>query len=200
MGSSLHAKPANGSGQDELLVKPDKAGESLLWPQFSPDGKYLVYELASGPTGATIWSMTLDGERKRTLLIQPQTPQARLVYFRLSNDGEWLAYSSTQYSPNEVFVQGFPTARARTQISNQGGSSPHWRRDGKELYYLASDGQLMAVTVKTNAAGLAFDPPQALFPLGGAGFLGFLFDVAPDGQRVLALLPPEGEKETSEPL
>jgi hypothetical protein len=92
-----------------------------------------------------------------------------------------------------VYVQGFPAARARWQVSNQGGLSPHWRSHGKELYYFdGASGQLMAVTVKANAAGLDFDPPHALFPL---PVNGFAFDVAPDGQRILALLPPEGEKE-----
>src|SRR5438105_4972342 len=137
MGSSLHAKPANGSGQDELLVKPDKAGESLNWPQFPPDGKYLVYELASGPTGATIWSMALDGERKRTLLIQPQSPQARVVYFRLSNDGQWLAYSSTDSGREEVYVTSFPGGAGRWQVSANGGTFPVWRSDSKELYYMS---------------------------------------------------------------
>jgi eukaryotic-like serine/threonine-protein kinase len=99
-----------------------------------------------------------------------------------------------------VFVQGFPEVRAHWQVSNQGGSSPqgsspHWRRDGKELYYLAADTQLMAVTLKANNASLAFDSPHPLFQLPGDRFS---FDVAPDGQRILALLPPEGEKEGSE--
>jgi len=94
-----------------------------------------------------------------------------------------------------VFVQPFPEARVRWQVSNHGGTSPRWRYDGKELYYLAADGQLMAVTVKGNARGLDFDPPHALFPLSVDPFL---FDVAPDGQRVLALLPPDGEKEAGE--
>ena len=92
-----------------------------------------------------------------------------------------------------MFVQGFPEARARWQVSNQGGGSPYWRGDGKELYYLAANGKLMAVTVKASLGGLAFDPARALFPLPV-----FSFDVAPDGQRILALLPPEGEKEGSE--
>jgi hypothetical protein len=92
-------------------------------------------------------------------------------------------------------VQGFPEARARWQVSNQGGTAPHWRRDGKELYYLAADGQLMAVIVKANAAGLAFDPPHAMFPFPAEAFS---FDVTPDGQRILALLPPEGDKAGSE--
>jgi hypothetical protein len=54
---------------------------------------------------------------------------------------------------------------------------------------------LRAVTVKESASGLAFDPPRALFSLPGAAFL---YDVAPDGQRILALLQPEGEKGANE--
>jgi hypothetical protein len=53
----------------------------------------------------------------------------------------------------------------------------------------------MAVTVKANAGGLDFDPPHGLFPLPVDPIS---FDVAPDGQRILALLPPEGEKEANE--
>ena len=54
---------------------------------------------------------------------------------------------------------------------------------------------MMAVTVKASAAGLDFDPPHALFPLPADAFS---LDVAPDGQRILALLPPEGEKSGNE--
>jgi dipeptidyl aminopeptidase/acylaminoacyl peptidase len=114
---------------------------------------------------------------------------------RFSPDERWLAYSSAESGRGEVFVQGFPEARARWQVSNRGGSSPHWRRDGNELFYLAADGQLMAVAVKEKTGGLDFDPPHALFPLQADGFS---FDVAPDGQRILALLPAQGEKEGNE--
>ena len=135
--------------------------------------------------------LPLDGQQRAARMIKPGG-----IFPRLSPDGRWLAYCSAQSGRPEVFVQGFPEAREQwQQVSNRGGCSPHWRRDGKELYYLAADGQLMAVTVKANAVGLDFDPPHALFALPGDDFS---FDVAPDGQRILALLPPEGEKESSE--
>ena len=193
MGSSLHAKPANGSGQDELLVKPDKAGESLNWPQFSPDGKYLVYELASGPTGATIWSMALDGERKRTLLIQPQSPQARVVYFRLSNDGQWLAYSSTDSGREEVYVTSFPGGAGRWQVSANGGTFPVWRSDSKELYYMSNDWTLMAAQVHGQGTEFEVENTRSLFRLRDTVPAGSTLDVSPDGQRFVIASPPNSE-------
>ena len=46
-----------------------------------------------------------------------------------------------------MFVQDFPATGARFQVSTRGGSEPRWRQDGRELFYLAADGQLMAVAV-----------------------------------------------------
>ncbi len=49
----------------------------------------------------------------------------------------------------EVYVQSFPASSGKVQVSTQGGADPRWRRDGKELFYLAADHKLMAVEVKT---------------------------------------------------
>jgi WD40 repeat protein len=151
----------------------------------SPDGKFVAFTGVAG-----IFVLPLDGKERAARLIQPGA-----TFPRVSPDGKWLAYSSSEFGSGEVFVQRFPEAGARWQVSNHGGASPHWRRDGKELYYQSADGQLMVVAVKPSAAGLDFAPPQTLFRL---SLDAFLFDVAPDGQRILALLPPEAEKEANE--
>jgi hypothetical protein len=65
----------------------------------------------------------------------------------------------------EVYVRDFPSGQQHWQVSNQGGWLPHWRRDGRELFYLADDGTLMAVPVN---AGSAFEhgAPHTLFHTG----------------------------------
>jgi len=176
-------KKYDSSGPGEILSQvKDLRVVPIDW---SPDKKFVAF---SGLAG--LFVLPLDGQDRAARMIQPGAFSPRF-----SPDGRWLAYSSAESGPGEVFVQGFPEARARWQASNQGGTAPHWRRDGKELYYLAADRQLMAVTVKANAGGLDFDPPHALFALPVDPIS---FDVAPDGQRILALLPAEGEKESSE--
>jgi len=80
----------------------------------------------------------------------------------LSPDGRWLAYTSNLTGRFEVHVQSFPDPTARVQASPSGGSSPRWRRDGKELFYLRPDGTLMSVRVRSSKP-LEFEPPVALF-------------------------------------
>jgi Tol biopolymer transport system component len=180
---TIARKKYDSSGPGEILSQVEGLAQFPM--DWSPDGKLVAFTRSVG-----LFVLPLDGQARMARMIQPQGVSARF-----SPDGKWLAFASAESGRGEVFVQGFPEARAQWQVSNQGGGSPHWRGDGKELFYLAADGQLMAVAVRANAAGLAFDPPRALFPLAVDGLS---FDIAPDGQRILALLPPEGEKEGNE--
>jgi len=63
-----------------------------------------------------------------------------------------------------------------------------WRADGKELYYLATDGKLMAVPVKT-ATAFEAGAPVSLFETNvNASFAVFSklnYAVSPDGKRFL---------------
>jgi Tol biopolymer transport system component len=175
-------KRYDSSGPGEILSRVEVLGQLPI--DWSPDGKFVAFTRHAG-----LFALPLAGQERAPRMIQPGA-----LAPRFSPDGRWLAYN--EFGRNEVFVQGFREARARWQVSNRGGIAPCWRHDGKELYYLATDGQLMAVTVKANAGGLDFDPPHALFHFPAGPW--FLFDVAPDGQRILALLPVEEEKEGNE--
>jgi hypothetical protein len=91
------------------------------------------------------------GERK--LIPLPINPtEGRQASF--SPDDRWILYSSIQTGRREVFVEaipkalGGPAASARQQVSIDGGSEPVWRADGKEIFYLALDGKMMAVSVE----------------------------------------------------
>jgi eukaryotic-like serine/threonine-protein kinase len=104
---------------------------------------------------------------------------------QFSPDGRWMAYASDESGRAEVYVQAFPASSGKWQISSAGGSQPRWRRDGKEIFYIAPDKKLMAVEIK---AGSAFEVgvPRVLFntqikvtdPF-------FEYDVSPDGARFL---------------
>ena len=76
---------------------------------------------------------------------------------------QWIAYMSAETGRSEVYVRDFPAGAQKWQVSNQGGLLPRWRSDGRELFYLAPDGTLMAVSVHFGTT-CEFGVPQALFP------------------------------------
>ena len=102
-----------------------------------------------------------------------------------------MAYTSTESGRPEVYVQPFPATGAKWQVSVSGGEQPRWRRDGKELFYIAPDRMLMAVEIRVPGA---FDenPPRALFqtniPFGDIN-VSHAYDVTPDGERFVIAAP-----------
>ena len=81
---------------------------------------------------------------------------------QFSPNGKWVAYNSNETGKWEIYVTSFPEAHGKWQISTSGGEQPRWRADGKELFYLSSDGRMMATNVEP-AAGFRAGPPVPLF-------------------------------------
>jgi hypothetical protein len=109
----------------------------------------------------------------------------------------WVAaYGSNESGRFEVYVQSFPTPGGKWQISKDGGYHPKWRTDGKELFYYATDGQLMTVAIAGDSAletGTAVPLFKARLLNGPTPAVGFRaqYDVASDGQRFLLNVPLE---------
>ncbi len=80
-------------------------------------------------------------------------------------DGKWIAYSSDESGRDAVYVQPFPATGRKWQISRNGGTQPEWRGDGKEIFFLALDGTIIAAAVET-ARGFESEIPRALFAPG----------------------------------
>jgi Tol biopolymer transport system component len=173
----LYAKPVTGHGGEEPFLEGEGQRFADDW---SPDGKFLAVEIREP-----------RGERKVSLSIVPasgeKTPKVflqRSVDFgeaRFSPDGRVLAYTSEESGRSEVYLGALPGPAAAVQVSPNGGSAPRWRRDGRELFYLAEDGALMAVDVRTAGAPEASVPRKLFVPHPRA----LDYDVAADGQRFL---------------
>jgi eukaryotic-like serine/threonine-protein kinase len=106
---------------------------------------------------------------------------------QVSPDGKWIAQAY-----RGVFIRSVAEPHVHIQISNQitnSGSQPRWSRDGRQLFYIAPDKKLIAVTFDSQK-GIA-GAPQALFQtrIIGAGTVGFQYDVAPDGRFLINSLP-----------
>jgi len=179
----LYRKASNGAGAEELLYSDARQKYPT---SFSPDGKsflYMVY--VDGGSKNQLWILPLDatpaGERKPV----PFAPTAfNSSWGQFSPDGRWAAYASDESQRNEIYVAPYPGPGAKKQISSAGGDQPIWRRDGKEIFYVAPNGQMMAAEVSSKGGSLEVGAVRALFgpipPLLGSGY-----DVSADGQRFL---------------
>lgn len=101
----------------------------------------------------------------------------------------WIAYASDETGRYEVFVKDFPSGTRRWQISTAGGWQPHWRDDGRELFYLALDGELMSSEIVPESSFIA-KRAQALFkttisPVSYPTLPGNSYTPGTNGQRFL---------------
>ena len=147
------------------------------------DGRVALLSVTQSETGRDILLFSAD-TRRATPFVQVSAAQ---VQPRFSPDERWVAYTSNETGRWEVFVERFPGAGVHQQVSYGGGAQPVWRRDGKELFYAAPDGKLMAVTVTPGDRWVPANP-RPLFatrirPLYAP--YPYTFDAAPDGQRFL---------------
>ena len=193
-GTSLRARLANGGGQEEILLEADpspfNASHTVLMPQLSPDGRYLVHMEQNGPSAA-IWVLPLTGDKKLFPIVQPPSPQTRIIQARLSPDGQWLAYSSTESGREEVYVTHFPSGQGKWQVSQTGGTFPCWRGDSKEIWFMNPEGALQVAGVNTKSDEFELGPVQTLFQINYSAPVGDPYDIAPDGQRFILSTYPE---------
>src|SRR5207248_11172645 len=114
---------------------------ALAW---SSDGRFLLYAVQDATTQADIWALPLVGERTPFPVVQTQFDE---IQGQFSPDGQWIAYASNESGRYEIYIRSFAAAGTKRQVSTGGGLQPRWRRDGKELFYVAPDHRMMAVAI-----------------------------------------------------
>src|SRR4029077_13605727 len=107
---------------------------------------------------------------------------------QISPDGKWVAYASDESGTWEIYVTSFPGSAGKWQVSRGGGSEPRWRGDGKEIFYIAPGGMLMAVPINAETI-FATGTPAPLFQIYGRASISstdvFPYDAAKNVQRFL---------------
>jgi hypothetical protein len=147
----------------------------------------LVFDKVGPKTDYDLWIVPRFGDRKPYVFLQAPGLQE---HASISPDGHWIAYESDESGRFEIYVQSFPTPGGKWQITSEGGFQPQWRRDGRELYYLAPNRKLMAVATQQSPTFSA-SVPQPLFDapisLNGINDSRARYVFMPDGQRVLVV-------------
>ena len=182
--AAIYVKPANVVGADQELWRPnDSFVYSIDW---TSDGKFLIFsEILSSTGKSRIAKLTTTGNAGPVPVLEASG--TNFGYARVSPDGKWIAYRSDESGTDEIYVSSFPNVPGKLQVSVAGGSMPCWRGDGKELYYLTPDNNLMAAEMKEANGSLQVVATKTLFQTAAAPTRtgGSPYDAAPDGKRFL---------------
>jgi eukaryotic-like serine/threonine-protein kinase len=135
---NLYEMSASGIAGEKRLADLDGVEIPTSW---SSDGRFLLFQTPS--PGADVMVLSIADAQVSPFANTRFTEGSA----QFSPDGRWIAYSSNETNRTEVYVAPFQRTGARVPISTGGGSSPRWRRDGKELYYISGDDTLIAVEV-----------------------------------------------------
>jgi Tol biopolymer transport system component len=158
-------------------------GNEGKWPvSWSPDGRYVLYVTNNDRTSNDIWVLLRDGTGAPYPYLHTAASENWAAF---SPDGRWVAFSATDSGQPEVFVAPFPTATRRWRLSADGGSQARWRRDGKEIFYVAPNRTLMSARVEISSGEVTVKDFERLFDLQHPYGAYHAFDVSADGQRFL---------------
>jgi eukaryotic-like serine/threonine-protein kinase len=175
----IYRKVTSGSGNDDVLHSSDSGNEFPL--SWSRDSRFAL--IGRGAAGAgDIWVLPLSGDQKPYPFVESSFDEYPAVF---SFDGRWVAYASNESGRYEVYVAPFPKRGGKWQVSTAGGNYPRWRRDGRELFYLAPDNRLTAATVNGEGSGFEIGIAHTLFETRTLVNSRYMYDASPDGQRFL---------------
>lgn len=173
--ASIFEKPVNRAGAETALFE---LSEDVLPRDWSSDGRFILYRVNSTKTGEDLWVLPSFGDKKP---IEVARTAAQEPDGRFSPDGRWIVYQSNETGTTEVWVQPFPGATGKRQITSGGGRIPRWSRDQRELFYIGPDNRLMALPITFSGSSVQTGRPVPLFTLPPDSE----YSVARSGQRFL---------------
>jgi Tol biopolymer transport system component len=182
----LVQKAVNGSDESELLAPSKEPVFPLDW---SPDGRFVLYQQNNPKTRSDVFLLELANGKDPIPFLNSAHNESHAQF---SPNGKWVAYTSDESGSRQVYAEAFrgltPASGPRWQVSQNGGGKPKWRRDGRELFFIAPDGRLMAAAVSGASPIFQADSPAPLFSTTLSLFeVSQQYSPAPDGKGFFML-------------
>jgi hypothetical protein len=127
-------------GSEEVLLSTPRPKCPTDW---SGDGRYVLFNVVDPDTGVDIQVVPVDGERTPIEAVRSAHDEQHAQF---SPDGRWIPYQSNRTGRFEIYVRPFPGPGADVPVSTSGGEQVRWHPVGTELFYIAADDALMAVS------------------------------------------------------
>ena len=176
-GTVMWERRSDGTGPETILLpEAEDTSFTIRWTGLPMDGSSCTRSTGRRPLICGSCRSLVRGHHSTSLERLSQNPVAGS-----HRTDTRIAYQSDETGEVAIHIQPFPGPGPKFQVSVGGGTLPRWRRDGGELFYLAPDRHLMAVSVSHDGSRLVTGPPRALFRLSTTT----RYEPSPDGQRFL---------------
>ncbi len=163
-------------------LAPARIPEGVAVDGWTNDGRMLVVRTF----GRAVYGVPVAGDRIAQPLVDTPYVEDQTA---VRADGRLVAYNSDESGRWEVYIATFPGFTQKRQVSLAGGMQPRWRRDGRELFFLAADGTMMAADVAADGPPMS-GLPKPLFKTRLSPSSNVpQFDVTADGSRFLVIEP-----------
>ena len=208
----LYQKRSDGGTDEEMVFKSDTG---LVFPlSWSGDGRFLLIAMSVPSTDPIVSVLPVDGAGhvagKPFSFVQKGVGIEERFSPGPNGRALWVAYSSMESGAYEVYVRPFdpgsptgtPPEGGKWQVSTQGGFSPRWNGNGKELFYVRSDGTVMSVEVSGNDGVFQAGVPKPLFKPKGLAPQNpdyFYWDASSDGKQFIFVVSPSASATVTPP-
>ncbi len=146
--------PADGSRSPRRFA-------SGMHPNFTPDGKRILYSRQAGDNRMDIWIASVESPGDSMAVLA--TP-AEENFPAPAPQAPFMAYESDESGQLEVYLKPYPQGEGRWQVSVQGGEQPLWNRTGDRLYYY-DDSDFYEVEVQLTPT-VRLGTPRVIFRMG----------------------------------
>ncbi len=179
--SKFSLKPTDGNAQPESIYEGERFVFASDW---SPDGRYVIFEATSPGTGdVNLYYIDLIEAKKPVPL---RKGDLRDEYGRFSPDGRWVAFASNEAGSSQLYVMSFPDGKSKWQVTRDGaGRGLAWRPG--EILFKGPGGKIMSERVETTGDSIRLSNPEVLFTNPRIAD----FDFSHDGRRMIATVLPE---------
>jgi serine/threonine protein kinase len=180
---NIYVKRTSNSAQEDILMESPNAKSMQDW---SKDNRFYLYLDNDPKTGRDLWARPVAGSDQKPFAVANSVFVEQNGQF--SPNGHWVAYETNESDAFQIVVQSFPERSFKRQVSQFGGNQPRWRADGKELYFVALDGKMMAAPITDQGSTLSVGNAVPLFqatPAAGIGFNRQEYVVTRDGRFLI---------------
>lgn len=183
--ASVWIKPAGGA---QPARKISDGGVVSTW---LPDGGGLLVTRTNPKTGNDVWMIPLSGGSEQPLL-QTSFDERDAEY---SPDGRWLSYITNESGEFDIYVQPVPATGRKWRVTPDGGTSPQWSKDSRELFF-SYRGHIHVATVSSSGVSTPTVVVRDAVETNPARGSARRFAVWPDAQRLLAVRSPIAPNDT----